>query len=123
MYLTFEEYKALGGTLEASAYLRAASRACAIIDSATQKRCQKMSVIPDEVKYLVRDIADYISAISGTARQVASESQTLGGMSESVSYSVPTAQERENYIDDLIFEYLHTVSDDNGTPLLYRGCC
>lgn len=123
MYLTYEEYMAMGGTLEASAFLRAVPRACAIIDSATQKRCKQMHDVPEEIKYLTRDIVDYISVSCGASQQVASESQTQGGTSESVSYSVPTTDERTTHIDDLIYDYLHTVTNDNGTPLLYRGCC
>lgn len=123
MYLTYEEYAAMGGTLKASAFLRAVPRACAMVDNATQKRCAKMREIPDEVKYLVRDIVEYISEAWGTPKQVSSESQTQGGTSESVSYSVLSIEERKSYIDNLIFDYLHTVTNDNGTPLLYRGCC
>ena len=120
MYLTYEEYKAIGGTLEASAFLRAVSRACAIIDSATQKRCKQMHDVPDEIKYLTRDIVDYISVSCGASQQVASESQTQGGTSESVSYSVATTDNNTKYIDDLINDYLNTVTNDNGRAIFYR---
>lgn len=121
MYLTFAEYQTIGGTLSEQDFNKNIFRVCKIIDSETHSRVANMGTVPDEVKYLCRDLVEYINTSISTNGIVSSRSQSAGNVSESESYAVSSVSEMENTVDDMIFQYLSTVKDDNGIPLLFRG--
>lgn len=121
-YLTYEEYAQIGGICE-SAFLRNIDRACGVIDNATHKRIEGMKSIPSQAKALCRDLVEYFAQNSATdTPTVSSRSQSAGSVSESESYAVKNADDITNEIENIVFDYLGSVTDDNGTPLLYRGC-
>ena len=39
-----------------------------------------------------------------------------------VTRTIKSVDDMRNDIDNILFDYLGSVTDDNGTPLLYRGC-
>ena len=121
-YLSYGAYTELGGKLDEAAFKRHIVRACGMIDSATFARVHAMKSVPCPVKALCRDLVEYLEEADETTAPVASHSQAAGGVSESVSSSVKSTDERKTELDNMIFDYLYTVTDDNGTPLLYRGC-
>ena len=121
MTLTFEEYQALGGVCDLTAFNRNIDRACSLIDKATFGRIDGMSEVPKAAKALCRDIVEYLQN-STTSMTVSSRSQSAGGVSESESYIAKTAQDVDSDIGALICGYLSNICDDYGTPLLYRGC-
>ena len=121
-YLTYEEYSNMGGVLDITAFNRNIDRVCGIIDNATHKRIECMSAIPQSVKALCRDLVEHISANSTSEKLVTSRSQSAGGVSESESYEIKSREEIQADIDNIIADYLTAETDDNGTPLLYRGC-
>lgn len=121
-YLEYPEYKDMGGTLEPAAFNRHIHRACGIIDNATHKRIEKMSNVPEQVKSLCSELVNYLSMHNGTEINIASKSQSSGPVSESESYNVKSKEEQAQDINDMVCDYLLSVEDDNGTPLLYRGC-
>lgn len=118
-YLTYEEYSSLGGELSLTAFNRNIDRACAMIDNRTQLRLECFEEIPQIVKVVCADLVDYIST-NTVEKTVTSRSQSAGGVSESESYAVKTA---EDYSADLdrIFEPLAVVKTENGISILYRG--
>ena len=118
-YLTYEEYKGIGGTLEETAFNRNIERAYAMIDIRTHSRLLEFEEIPKIVKIVCVDLLDYISTNS-VEKVVTSRSQSAGGVSESESYAEKTA---EDYSADLdrIFEPLAVVKTKNGISILYRG--
>lgn len=122
MYLTYEEYKKMGGNLDETAFDYNICRATAIIDNATFKRVANMNVVPEQVKLLCRDLVNYLANNPSSDKTLTSKSQTSGPVNESESYKIKTKEEQESEINALTFEYLFSVDDDNGTPLLYRGC-
>ena len=71
-----------------------------------------------ETRYLSKGISRY----STSDMIVSSRSQSAGGVSESESYVTKTDVELQADIDNMISDYLMAETDDNGTPLLYRGC-
>lgn len=113
-YLTFSQYAKLGGTLEETAFNRNIDRACGVIDSATQNRVERMAETPASVKALCRDLVEYFA---DNDLSVKSKSQSAGSVSESI-----TLEDADSVIDKMICDYLLSITDDNGTPLLYRGC-
>lgn len=117
MYLTYEEYKTRGGTLEDAAFSRFAFGAEQTIRRVTFGRVDQMQKVPESVKWLVFELV-------GMAEQAAAESANLS--SEKVgewskSYEVVTEAERKAKENALIRNYLAAETDDNGIPLLYLG--
>ena len=121
-YLTYEEYSNIGGICDLTAFNRNIDRACGIIDNATHNRIEYMADVPQRAKALCRDLVEYLARNDTTEIAVTSRSQSAGGVSESESYVTKTEVELQADIDNMIADYLMAETDDNGTPLLYRGC-
>lgn len=122
IYLTYEEYSKMGGLLDLTAFNRNIDRVCGIIDNATHNRIECMAEVPQRAKALCRDLVEYLARYSTSDMVVSSRSQSAGGVSESESYVTKTDVELQADIDNMIADYLMAETDDNGTPLLYRGC-
>ena len=122
IYLTYEQYKEIGGVLDLTAFNRFESRACGIIDNATHNRVECMAEVPQRARALCRDLVEYLARNDTTEIAVTSRSQSAGGVSESESYATKTADDVYGDIQNMVYDYLLNVTDDNGTPLLYRGC-
>lgn len=121
-YLTYEEYTSLGGVLDTTAFNRNIDRACSIIDNATFNRIYAMAEVPQKAKACCRDLVEYIATNkSVNEKNVASWSENAGAVSESVSYTTKTDDEMQTDIQNIVFDYLYMVEDDNGTPLMYKG--
>ena len=121
-YLTYEEYANMGGVCDLTAFNRNIDRACSAIDNATFNRIQAMEEVPQRVKACCRDLVEYYATNANTAEKgVASWSQSAGAVSESVSYTTKTADDVKSDVGDIIADYLRSVTDDNGTLLLYLG--
>ena len=120
IYLTYEQYTEIGGVLEMTAFERYIDRVCGIIDNATFGRLEKMTEIPRQVRACCRELVEYM-AKNVEQGNVSSQSQSAGGVSESVTYTNKTTEDVENECANIIFDFLGNVKTDNGTPLLYRG--
>ena len=121
IYLTYDEYSAMGGICDLTAFNRNIDRACGVIDNATHNRIDCMAEVPQRAKALCRDLVEYLVENNGD-KIVTSKSQSAGGVSESESYATKTADDVYGDIQNMIYDYLMNVTDDKGTPLLYRGC-
>ena len=121
IYLTYEQYKEIGGVLDLTAFNRNIDRACGIIDNATHNRIECMAEVPQRAKALCRDLVEYLARNDTIEKTVTSRSQSAGGVSESESYATKTADDMYGDIQNMIYDYLLNVTDDKGTPLLYRG--
>ena len=119
IYLTYTEYKEIGGTLEETAFNRNIDRACAMIDNRTQSRLECFAEIPQIVKVVCADLVDYIST-NTVEKTITSKSQSAGGVSESESYATKTVEDFANDLDR-IFEPLAVVKTKNGISILYKG--
>ena len=122
IYLTYEEYLNIGGICDLTAFNRNIDRACGVIDNATHNRIECMKEVPQRAKALCRDLVEYLARNDTTENVVTSRSQSAGGVSESESYATKTADDIYGDIQNMVYDYLLNVTDDNGTPLLYRGC-
>lgn len=121
-YLDYQEYVSIGGVCDATAFNRFIDRSCGIIDNATHNRIECMKEVPQRAKALCRDLVEYLARNDTTEIAVTSRSQSAGGVSESESYATKTADDMYGDIQNMIYDYLLNVTDDKGTPLLYRGC-
>lgn len=98
-YLTYERYLKRGGKRELPVFERYKHRVFAIINNVTFGRVEKMKEIPSEVEVLCCDLIDYLS-------------DTI----------IQSEEDQTKEIDKMVCDYLIMVEDDNGIPLLYRGC-
>ena len=122
IYLTYEQYKEIGGALDLTAFKRHIDRACGFVDLHTQSRLQSVLEVSQRAKACVRDLVEYLASNMTSGKTVTSKSQSAGGVSESESYATKTADDVYGDIQNMVYDYLLNVTDDNGTPLLYRGC-
>lgn len=120
-YLTYEEYQEIGGTLDLTAFTRNIDRACGVVDNHTKGRLREMRDLPQEAKLCVRDLVEYVTENVSRGTIVSSKSQSAGGVSESESYVAKTADDMRTEMENIIFDYLATVTDDYFVPVLYRG--
>ena len=120
-YLTYEEYTEIGGTLDLTAFKRNIDRACGFVDLHTQSRLQSVLEVSPRTKACVRDLVEYLANNVSGAKAVTSKSQSAGGVSESESYAAKTGDEINAEMLCIVYDYLATEKDDNGTPLMYRG--
>ena len=121
IYITYEEYSNIGGICDLTAFNRFSDRAFGIVDNATHNRIEYMADVPQRAKALCRDLVEYLARNDTTEIAVTSRSQSAGGVSESESYATKTADDVYGDIQNMIYDYLLNVTDDKGTPLLYRG--
>lgn len=123
LYLTYEEFTNMGGTLDETAFNRYCVKACAVIDAETKCRVEAMATVPDKIKYLCYELIGYLDKAAELASSnVAGRSQSAGSVSESESYfAAKTADEQNAEMVAVISDYLSGVKDDIGTPLLYKG--
>lgn len=119
-YLPYEEYIAMGGTLDKTAFDRNIDRACVMIDRRTQSRLKAFAEVPYEAKCLCRDLVEYITE-NAVNKTITSRSQSVGAVSESESYAVKSAEDFAYDLDRLFEEYLTEVKTSNGISVLYRG--
>lgn len=120
-YLTYEQYKSMGGELNETAFLRNIDRACGFVDLHTQSRLRSVLEVSQRAKACVRDLVEYLANNVSGGKAVTSKSQSAGGVSESESYATKTTDEINAEMLCIVYDYLATEKDDCGTPLLYRG--
>lgn len=121
LYLTYEEYSDIGGTLNETAFKRDIDRACGFIDLCTQSRLQSLTELSARDKACVRDLVEYLSANKASGAAVTAKSQSAGGVSESESYAAKDAAQMQAEMYSIVYDYLAAEVDGNGTPLLYKG--
>lgn len=121
IYLTYPEYTELGGVLDLSAFNKTNVRAYKIIDGYTDGRIS--DEIPEEAKHLCRDLIEYLyrETIENHASNIKSQSQSMGGVSESISYEVKNTEEINRDVEGIILDYLGGMFTQSGVPVLYWG--
>lgn len=131
MYLTYDEYKGMGGTLDDTQFANFAFQAEAQIKRATFNRLAGDSAIPEEVqrlmKYLVdllekRNAAFSLGKNNSNAEQYIT-SQSNDGVSISYNGIAPSDLIKLSEADAMnaIKSYLEGVTNEAGRKLLYRG--
>ena len=116
MYLTFEQYKDMGGALNETAYIPLEYRAEKTIDHYTFGRLKNVDPVPDEVKYLVYELVGTLNISSGISAAIASETND----GTSIHYATKTTADLNAEYFTLVRAYLSGLVVD-GVPVLYRG--
>lgn len=132
MYLTYTEYKNMGGTLDGTAFSEYLVDAEILIDWYTFNRLHTETEIPLRVKQCVFKLvtlADMKSKTLVLGREVngsgdaAVASQSNDGVS--ISYNTISASRAFDLIksecNQVIQQYLNGTTDSKGRKLLYRG--
>jgi hypothetical protein len=131
MYLTYEEYHRMGGTLDEINFTRFEFQASAQINYATFGRLKGDKKIPEEVKRLTHYLVDLMekkaaafSLGKGSADSTTHiTSQSNDGVSISYNGLAPSDLIELCKADSLyaIQSYLEGVTNEAGRKLLYRG--
>lgn len=122
MYLDYEQYQSMGGGLDTSAFTQYERKAEYAINAQgagmTGKRIGKLTELPQAVTDCTFDLIQFLSSNASDSKTVASESQTSGGVSESVSYNVLDNERIEAETESIIY---NTFFGGGIGDLLYRG--
>ena len=116
-YLTYQEYKGLGGSLELTPFNLLEFRARKEIDDCTYGRLKQLNTQVDEVKLCIMDLMDKIKKYNEVDNGKSSES--VG--SYSVTYNKPVDKEERQNRRNIINTYLSECKLSDGTPYLYKG--
>lgn len=135
MYLTYEEYQSMGGTLTETAFNDFEFEARAQVDWYTFNRLQKETEYPEAVKRCMYKIISYLYQLQQAQAMPTEAGSEAGGIAASissqsndgvsVSYNTLSAKDMmdasKNEIQDCIEKYLQGVKNSLGQRLLYRG--
>lgn len=131
MYLTYDEYRAMGGTLEKTTFVDLERQARQIVDDKTFKRLKGEKEFPIEVKECIyiliglqyQSTMQLQGAVAGSDAEPTIKSQSNDGVS--VSYNIIDANASYDKIqksmDDTVYACLFGVENSKGQRLLYRG--
>ena len=121
-YLTYEDYKSLGGTLGEMPFNILELKARQIINGRTQNRLKDVEKIPQEVKICVYDLINtmnkYNLSDNSTSSNISSEN--TDGYSVTYKSGTELTEEQKKQYDDVMETDLYGVIVDN-TPILYLG--
>ena len=121
-YLTYAEYKSLGGTLGEMPFNILELKARQIINERTQNRLKDVEKIPQEVKICVYDLINtmnkYNLSNNSTSSNISSEN--TDGYSVTYKSGTELTEEQKKQYDDVMETDLYGVIVDN-TPILYLG--
>ena len=121
-YLTYQEYKALGGTLDEMPFKLLEFNARKKIDERTFGRLVDKGQEYQEVKLCVYNMITILNSYSSydTQNKAISSESTDG---YSISYGVPqksVVEAKNGELEDIMNSYLANIVIDN-VPVLYRG--
>ena len=135
MYLTYDEYSNMGGTLDEAAFNDFELEAESIIDWYTFNRLQKDTNYPDKLKqcvYRLIKLAQEQQAALFLGESADGESSEIAGAitsrsndGVSISYNAMSAKDvfeaTKGEMKNIIQRYLNGVVNELGRKVLYRG--
>ena len=123
MYLTYDEYKAYGGTLDQTAFEHLEFKARKRLDYLTDCRVRDhMAEISEAVKRCMYSLINTENSvgIEAQANRPNVTSYSTDGYSETYGNAINT-EEAGQRMNKMVAEMLYGEVDDNGVQLLYRG--
>lgn len=133
MYLTYEEYQAMGGTLDATTFDDLEFEAEALVNWYTFNRLKNDTNFPEELKRLMKYLINLAYSKSGMldasgSGNSDSAGKTIASQSNdgvSISYNILSAKDLIESVkaesETAIKQYLQGVMNEAGRMLLYRG--
>lgn len=126
-YLTYEEYKNLGGTIDLPSFNLLEFEARRKIDIRTQNRLKELETTPQEVKLCIYNIINAINNYLISQESIATNGNIASVSTDGYSESYVTSAQlkeifssKQNEINDIIRDYLLEVIV-NGQHILYAG--
>lgn len=116
-YLTYDEYKALGGLLDQTPFNLLEFEARKEVDKYTFNRLANLETQNQEVKLCIYALIEQINSNKANLNGIASESTDGYSISYTSQNNAETSQKTRNIIDT----YLINCKLADGTPYLYRG--
>jgi hypothetical protein len=114
VYLDFNRYTEMGGTLGSAAYPMYYHRAQSVIDAITHGRVRGETPARPAVQYAVYALVEALSAAGADGNDV----QSYSNDGVSVTYAVKDMHTR---LVDIATEYLRYETTASGVSLLYAG--
>ena len=121
-YLTYEEYKSLGGTLGEMPFNILELKARQIINERTQNRLKNIEEIPQEVKICVYDLINTMNKYNLSNNSTSSNISSENTDGYSVTYksgTEMTAEQKAQYEDVMLTDLYGVIV--NGETILYLG--
>ncbi len=112
-YLTYEDYKELGGSLPLDAFTKLERKAQRWLDSFTFDRVKELQHIPDEVKEVLVEFINKLDTVSNQRENGDLVTQYSNGV-EQLTYKVLTEEETKKELYQLAVDWLPNY-------LTYRG--
>lgn len=121
-YLTYEEYKSLGGTLGEMPFNILELKARQVINERTQNRLKDVEKIPQEVKICVYDLINTINKYNNSNNSTSSNvsSENTDGYSVTYKSGTEMTAEQKAQFEDVMLTDLYGVIV-NGEAILYLG--
>lgn len=123
-YLTYNEYKALGGSLDITPFNLLEFEARRIIDNRTLQRLKGIEEVPQEVKMCMLSLVDTINSYankSQTSKNISSESVGSYAVNYITGAQIQeTINSKNAELTDMIVTYLTGVIV-NGKHIIYCG--
>ena len=126
-YLTYEEYKALGGTLDLMPFNLLEFEARNQIDLITHNRLVKQSDLPEKVKICMYNLINKINDYEKSSKQIITSSniasETIDGYSVNYTTNTQTqdiVKSKNKDLEDVILTGLYGVVV-NGEHIIYSG--
>lgn len=126
-YLTYEEYKGLGGTLSEMPFNLLEFETRKRIDNRTQNRIKNMSSKPEEVKLcvnaMINTLEQYVvDSSKDVNKNIASESIDGYSVSYITGSQVQEAiKSKKSELEDIMQTYLGDIRTSENIPVLYLG--
>lgn len=123
MYLTYDDYKAFGGTLDQTAFENLEFKARKRVDYLTDCRVRDhMETISEAVKRCMFSLIETESkvGIEAQASHPQATSFSTDGYSESYGGAI-TVENAGRSLNEIVQSMLYGEVDDEGTELLYLG--
>lgn len=119
MYLTYDEYINMGGTISDASFSRFEHKARALIDLKTYGRVQHDNPVRDAVKYACFDL---IQAMNSDECATGSAGLAVSSMSnDGISVTYAGAVSAGSRYNAIIRDYLIAETNECGVPLMYAG--
>ena len=121
-YLTYEDYKSLGGTLGEMPFNILELKARQVINERTQNRLKNIEEIPQEVKICVYDLIQIINKYNNSNNSTSSNisSENIDGYSVTYKSGTEMTAEQKSQYEDVMLTDLYGVIV-NGESILYLG--
>ena len=121
MYLTYDEYAAMGGSVDEASFPRLEMKARAMIDKMTFGRISAEEPAREAVKYACFEL---ISAMGGEEALTGVAGAAVSSVSNdgvSITYADKGAADSRRRLGEIVQTWLAGECTQCGTPLLYRG--